>query len=100
VSSSSALRVLDALSKRPITSAKDLAKESAVSIPTALSTLSALREQGIVSELTGRKKNMLFAYSAYVELLNRGTELPAIDNPRLSSAGATVSAATRGDSKP
>lgn len=100
VSSSSALRVLDALSKRPITSAKDLAKESAVSIPTALSTLSALREQGIVAELTGRKKNMLFAYSAYIELLNRGTELPPVNDPRLSSAGATVSAATRGDSKP
>jgi Fic family protein len=100
VSSSSALRVLEALSKRPITSAKDLAKESAVSIPTALSTLSALREQGIVAELTGRKKNMLFAYSAYVDLLNRGTELPVVNDPRLSSAGATVSAATRGDPKP
>lgn len=100
VSSSSALRVLDALAKRPITTAKDLAKESAVSIPTALSTLSALREQGIVAELTGRKKNMLFGYSAYIELLNRGTELPAVNDPRLSSAGATVSAATRSGSKP
>ena len=49
---------------------------SAVSIPTALSTLSALREKGIVAELTRRKKNMLFAYSAYIEVLNRGTELP------------------------
>lgn len=72
MSSISALRVLDALSKRPITSAKDLAKESAVSIPTALSALSALREKGMVAELTGRKKNMLFAYSAYIEVLNRG----------------------------
>ncbi|HYP77642.1 MAG TPA: Fic family protein [Polyangiaceae bacterium] len=96
MSSSSALRVLDALSKRPITSAKDLAKESAVSIPTALSTLSALREKGIVAELTGRKKNMLFAYSAYVEVLNRGTELPVANDPRLRAAGATVSGATRG----
>ncbi len=96
VSSSSALRVLDALSKRPVTSAKDLAKESAVSIPTALTTLSALREQGIVNELTGRKKNMLFAYSSYVELLNRGTELPAVNDPRLH----TVSTATRGHSEP
>jgi DNA-binding transcriptional ArsR family regulator len=91
--------VLDALSKRPITSAKDLAQESAVSIPTALSTLSALREQGIVAELTGRKKNMLFAYSAYIELLNRGTELPEVNDSRMSSGGATVSAATRGDAK-
>jgi hypothetical protein len=40
----------------------------AVSIPTALSTLSALREKGMVAELTRRKKNMLFAYSAYIEV--------------------------------
>jgi len=52
MSSSSALRVLDALSKRPITSAKDLAKESAVSIPTALSTLSAPREKGMAEKPT------------------------------------------------
>jgi len=43
---------------------------------------------------------MLFAYSAYIELLNRGTEQPPANDPRLSSAGATVSAAARGDSKP
>ena len=99
MSSSSALRVLDALSKRPITSAKDLAKESAVPIPTALSTLSALREKGMVAELTGRTKNMLFAYSAYIEVLNRGTELPVANDPHLRAAGATVSAATRSSSE-
>ncbi|MEO8903295.1 MAG: winged helix-turn-helix transcriptional regulator [Polyangiaceae bacterium] len=100
MSSSSALRVLDALSKRPITSAKDLAKESAVSIPTALSTLSVLREKGMVAELTGRKKNMLFAYSAFIEVLNRGTELPVANDPHLRASGSTVSGATRGVSEP
>jgi hypothetical protein len=42
--------------------------------------------------MTGRKKNMLFGYSAYIELLNRGTELPLVNDPCVSSAGATVSA--------
>ena len=88
MSSSSALRVLDALAKRPITSAKALATESAVSIPTALSTLSALREKGIVAELTGRKKNMLFAYSAYIDVLNSGTELPATTGRGSRTAGS------------
>jgi len=36
---------------------------------------------GEVAELTGRKKNMLFAYSAYIEVLNRGTELALRQRP-------------------
>jgi Fic family protein len=70
---SSALRVLDALAKRPVTSAKRVATESGVTLPTALATLAALQNRGIVSELTGRKKNRVFAYTGYIEVLNRGT---------------------------
>jgi Fic family protein len=78
-SAGSALSVLDALSKRPVTNAKRLAEESGVTLPTALSTLAALQRNGIVAELTGRKKNRVFAYSGYVEILNQGTELePAV----------------------
>lgn len=74
-SASSALRVLEALARRPVTGAKRLAEESGVTLPTALSTLAALQAKGLVSELTGLKKNRVFAYTRYLELLNRGTEL-------------------------
>lgn len=72
---SSALRVLDALAKHPLATAKSVARNSGVTLPTALSTLSALQALGIVGELTGKKKNRVYAYTAYVEVLNRGTEL-------------------------
>ena len=76
-SASSALRVLDALARRPVTTAKQVAEASGVTLPTALSTLAALRTKGIVAELTGGKKNRVFAYSGYLEVINRGTELGA-----------------------
>lgn len=42
---------------------------------------------------------MLFAYSADVELLNRGTELPVNNDPHVHAAGSTVSAAPRSSSE-
>ena len=33
-------------------------------------------ESGIARELAARKRNRLFSYAGYVEILNRGTELP------------------------
>jgi Fic family protein len=93
-SASSALRVLDALAKRPVTTAKSVAEESGVTLPTALSTLAALQKSGMVSELTGRKKNRVFGYSAYLAVLNRGTELGASLAGGASRPSATKSRAT------
>ena len=31
---------------------------------------------GIVRELTARKRNRVFSYSGYIEIMNRGAELP------------------------
>ncbi len=90
-SASSALRVLDALAKRPVTTAKRVAEESGVTLPTALSTLAAFQKNGMVSELTGLKKNRVFAYSRYLDVLNRGTELGTSTDGVPSAAGATAS---------
>jgi Fic family protein len=90
-SASSALRVLDALARRPVTTAKQIAEASGVTLPTALSTLAAFRTKGIIAELTGGKKNRLFAYSGYLEVINRGTEL-GVPGPRpVTTEGATAS---------
>jgi len=32
--------------------------------------------KGLLRELTARKRNRLFSYAGYVEIMNRGTELP------------------------
>ena len=41
------------------------------SFPTASAAVEVLRELGIVTELTGQKKNRSYSYQAYVELLMR-----------------------------
>ena len=35
-----------------------------------------LVQEGIVREVTGRKRNQVFLYSQYVSILNEGTETP------------------------
>jgi len=72
-SANSLLRVFDALRERPIASAPTLAARSGVSMPTVNRMLEQLRGLGIVSELTGRKRDRLFSYVEYVRILSEGT---------------------------
>jgi Fic family protein len=69
-----ALRVFDALRQRPIAPAALIAKLSGVSAPSVNTALQMLREQGIVSEITGRKRGRVFTYAKYLEILGEGTE--------------------------
>jgi ribosomal protein S25 len=41
------------------------------SFPTATAAVKLLAELGIVAEITGQKKNRIYSYQAYVELLSR-----------------------------
>ena len=36
-----------------------------------------IEQLGIVRELTSRKRNRLFSYTGSIEIMSRGTELPA-----------------------
>lgn len=38
--------------------------------------LGHLEQLSIVKELTARKRNRLFSYVSYIEIMDRGTELP------------------------
>ncbi|MDE0333052.1 MAG: Fic family protein [Nitrospinae bacterium] len=71
----SALRVYRALQERPIASLAHAAGHSGLSFPAASSGMRALERLGIVRELTGRKRNRLFGYEAYLAILNEGTEV-------------------------
>jgi len=73
---SSALAVHHALMKHPIATSGWLVEETGLTPATVNKSLDHLMRIGIVRELTERKRNRLFSYTDYVEVMNRGTELP------------------------
>jgi hypothetical protein len=38
--------------------------------------MGVLERLGIARELTGKRRNRLFAYGTYIDILSEGTELP------------------------
>ncbi len=70
----SAMRVHEALKARPITSMQEVRRRSGLSFPTASSSMELLSQLGIARELTGRRRNRLFAYEGYLRLLNEGSQ--------------------------
>lgn len=69
-----ALRVLDALRQRPLCSLRQLCHNAAMTFPTATKAMLTLMELGIVRELTGQRRNRVFVYDAYLNILNEGGE--------------------------
>lgn len=70
----SALRVHRALMERPIATSNWLVEKTGHTSATVNKALSHLARLGVVIELTARKRNRLFSYSEYIEIMNRGTE--------------------------
>ncbi len=70
----SALRVHQVLTSRPLLSLSDAQKESGLTFPGATSGMNLLVELGIAREITGRRRNRLFAYNRYLDVLSEGTE--------------------------
>lgn len=71
---SSALRVHRLLEEKVVTSLQEVARRTGLSFPAASAGMEVLASLGIVRELTGRKRNRLFAYDRYLQILNEGTE--------------------------
>ncbi len=72
----SALRVHEALKTRPIVSLSAVCDATGLSFPAASSGMDLLESLGIARELTGKRRNRLFVYDRYLDILNEGTELP------------------------
>ncbi len=70
----SVLRVYHALRSRPIGTITDLALRSGVTFPTASTALRTLVASGVAREVTGSRRNRVFAYDRYLSILNEGTE--------------------------
>lgn len=70
----SALRVFDALRARPVSSVQQPTQLSGLTFPTASSAVDVLVSLGIAREMTGRRRNRIFIYDGYLDILNEGTE--------------------------
>lgn len=72
----STLQVHRALMEHPIATSSSIVEKTGITPATVNKALGHLEELGIVRELTDQKRNRLFSYAAYVEIMNRGMELP------------------------
>lgn len=72
----STLQVHRALMEHPIATSNWLVKKTNITPATVNKSLGHLEQLGIIRELTAQKRNRLFCYTEYVEILNQGTELP------------------------
>lgn len=72
----SVLRVHDALKERPILSLSEASNRTTLSFPTVSSAMKRLVACGIAVEITGRRRDRLFAYERYLSILDEGTEAP------------------------
>jgi Fic family protein len=71
----SALRVHRALLQRPIASARWISEQAQLSPATVNTCLEHLERLEIVRELTGQRRNRLFSYTQYIEIMNQGTDV-------------------------
>jgi Fic family protein len=71
---SGTLRTYRALRERPVATIQDLAKRAGLSFPTASKAVGALQKAGIVREMTGGRRDRVFVYGRYLDVLNEGTE--------------------------
>lgn len=69
-----ALRVHDLLQARPYATQKMISARTGLSHPTVNSCLSDLQVLGIIEEITGRKRERVYAYRRYLDILSEGAE--------------------------
>lgn len=70
----SALRVHENMQRKPIISIGATAKALKLSVPTVTAAFHRLVKIGVVEEITGKKRDRVFAYSRYFNLVSEGTE--------------------------
>jgi Fic family protein len=70
----SALRVQELMQRNPFVRIRTVAKSLKLTIPTVTSALNHLVRLGIVREISGKRRDRLFAYSRYVNMVGEGTK--------------------------
>jgi len=72
----STLQVHRALMEHPLATSGSLVEKTGITPTTVNKALGHLEQLDIVKELTAQKRNRLFSYAGYIEIMSRGTELP------------------------
>lgn len=67
----STLQVHRALMERPIATSGSLVEKTGITPATVNKALAHLERVGIVKELTAQKRNRLFSYAGYIEIMSR-----------------------------
>jgi Fic family protein len=70
----SAAAVQTALLRTPVCTIPRLARRTGLTLPTIAKALDVLEDRKIVTETTGKKRNRVYRYDRYLEILNEGTE--------------------------
>ena len=70
----SAIRVHGALQERPLVTMPEVQAKTSLSFPAVSAGMQLLSRLGIVKEITGKRRDRVFAYSKYLDILNEGTE--------------------------
>lgn len=71
---STVLRVFRVLCERPLTTLNQVCECTGLSFPAAARSMRALEDLGIAREVTGQRRNRVFAYQEYLNILSEGTE--------------------------
>ncbi len=74
-SASTLLRVFRVLCERPLVTLSQICERTGLSFPAAANAMKTLEQLGIVREVTGQRRNRIFAYDEYLNILNEGTEI-------------------------
>jgi Fic family protein len=68
------MRVFDAVRQRPVSTLKEISQRTGLSFPAVSKAMGVLAELSIARELTGGRRNRVFAYDRYLALLSEGAE--------------------------
>jgi Fic family protein len=66
--------ILELMQQRPILNIGKAAELSEATFPTASNALANLESLGIIREISGKRRGRIYAYQAYLDILNEGAE--------------------------
>ena len=79
--SGSMLQIHHELLSRPVASIPFLADRTKLVPNTVAKALHALKDMGLIKEITGRSRNRIYVYAQCLDIMNEGTEVLAKKEP-------------------
>jgi Fic family protein len=73
----SMLRVHDMLKTQPFVNAAQVCRKTGLSMPTVNNVLTGLEKLQLLSEITGKQRGRVYAYDAFLRIIDEGTDVTA-----------------------